>query len=82
MTNVKIREFTPQGLRITDGNGQEKILAADTYVAAWGRVPNQELAKALSAKQRPNVFEIGDCKQPRRMMEAIHEANAVARMIN
>jgi hypothetical protein len=36
----------------------------------------------MREKQRPNVFDIGDCQQPRRIMEAIHEANAVARMIN
>lgn len=82
MTNVKIHEFTPKGLKITDGTGKETILAADTFLSALGRVPNNQLAKALREKQCPNVFDIGDCQQPRRIMEAMHEANAVARMIN
>jgi 2,4-dienoyl-CoA reductase-like NADH-dependent reductase (Old Yellow Enzyme family)/thioredoxin reductase len=82
MKEVKIHEFTPQGLRITDGLGKEQVLQADTFLMAWGRTANRELSNALTKKQRPNVFEIGDCRQPRRIMEAIHEANAVARMIN
>jgi pyruvate/2-oxoglutarate dehydrogenase complex dihydrolipoamide dehydrogenase (E3) component len=82
MTNVKIHEFTPNGLKITDGSGKQTILAADAFLSAFGRVSNNDLAKALREKQRPNVFDIGDCRQPRRIMEAIHEANAVARMIN
>jgi 2,4-dienoyl-CoA reductase-like NADH-dependent reductase (Old Yellow Enzyme family)/thioredoxin reductase len=82
MTNVKIHEFTPKGLNITDGTGKQTILAADTFLSALGRVSNNELSKALRGKQRPNVFDIGDCQQPRRIMEAMHEANGVARMIN
>jgi thioredoxin reductase len=82
MTNVKIHEFTPKGLKITDRTGKQTVLAADTFLSALGRVSNNDLAKALREKQRSNVFDIGDCQQPRRILEAIHEANAAARMIN
>ncbi|KPJ52765.1 MAG: hypothetical protein AMJ37_02320 [Dehalococcoidia bacterium DG_18] len=82
MTDLKIMEFTRDGLHIKDSSGQEQTLRADTFLVALGRIPNRELANDPSQKQRPSVFEIGDCNQPRRIMEAIHEANAVARAIN
>jgi 2-enoate reductase len=82
LTNVKTKEFTDKGLLLLDGEGDEQILRADTFLVAMGRVPERAIAEALIKKQRPNVFEIGDCRQPRRIFEAIHEANAAARAIN
>lgn len=82
MTNVKVKGFSDGQLQITDGDGQDHALAADTYLLALGRTPNRELVDAFIKKQRANVYEIGDIKGPRRIMEAIHEANAVARQIN
>jgi 2-enoate reductase len=82
LTRVKMKAFTDGGLTIEDGEGRERILQADTFLVAMGRIPNRELAQALIQKQRPNIYEIGDCRQPRRIYEAIHEANAAARAIH
>jgi len=82
LTRVKMKTFTDGGLTIEDGEGCERILQADTFLVAMGRIPNRELAQALIQKQRPNIYEIGDCRQPRRIYEAIHEANAAARAIH
>ncbi|MBI4773771.1 MAG: FAD-dependent oxidoreductase [Deltaproteobacteria bacterium] len=82
MTNVKVKEFSNGKLLITDGEGRDQALEADTFLMALGRTSNRALADTLASKQTPNVFQIGDVKQPRRIMEAIHEANAVARSIN
>jgi 2,4-dienoyl-CoA reductase-like NADH-dependent reductase (Old Yellow Enzyme family)/thioredoxin reductase len=82
MTKVKIKSFSDGKLNITDGDGKDQSLAADTFLVALGRTPNRALADAFIRNQRPNVYEIGDVKAPRRIMEAIHEANAVARQIN
>jgi thioredoxin reductase len=82
MTKVKVQAFSDGKLNIIDGDGNEHSLTADTFLMALGRTPNRTLADAFVQSQRPNVFEIGDVKAPRRIMEAIHEANAVARQIN
>lgn len=82
VTRVKIIEFTKDGLRIEDGADRQYLMKADTYLGAIGRTPNRELVHSLMEENNPNVFEIGDCKRPRRIMDAIHEANAVARMIH
>jgi pyruvate/2-oxoglutarate dehydrogenase complex dihydrolipoamide dehydrogenase (E3) component len=80
--NVKMKGFTDGGLMIEEGEGRERILQADTFLVAMGRVSERAIAEEFIRKQRPNVFEIGDCRQPRRIFEAIHEANAAARAIN
>jgi len=82
LTNVKMKAFTDGGLTIEDGEGRERILQADTLLVTMGRVSERAIAEEFIRKQRPNVFEIGDCRQPRRIFEAIHEANAAARAIN
>jgi len=82
LTHVKMKAFTDGGLTIEDAEGRERILQADTFLVAIGRVPERTIAEEFIRRQRPNVFEIGDCRQPRRIFEAIHEANAAARMIN
>jgi 2,4-dienoyl-CoA reductase-like NADH-dependent reductase (Old Yellow Enzyme family)/thioredoxin reductase len=82
ITNVKIKKFSDGQLQFTDGDGQDRTLVADTYLIALGRTSNREIADVFIQKQRPNVYQIGDCQSPRRIMEAMHEANAVARKIN
>lgn len=82
MTNVKVKDFSDGKLNITDGEGNDQTLAADTFLLALGRTSNRELAEAFIKKQQADIYEIGDVKSPRRIMEAIHEANAVARQIN
>lgn len=82
LTGIKIQKFTSEGLLLTNKGGEERKLGAETFLVGLGRKSNRELCGALLLKQRSNIFEIGDCKQPRRIMEAMHEANSVARMIN
>ena len=59
------------GLVITDSEGKEKLIEADTIVLAAGTLPNRELYEALKGK-----FEVklaGDSSEPRSIREAIHE---------
>ncbi len=54
-----------------------KNIPADTIVIAAGAKPNNELAQALEGKV-PELYSIGDCVEPRRILEAIHEGWKVA----
>jgi 2,4-dienoyl-CoA reductase-like NADH-dependent reductase (Old Yellow Enzyme family)/thioredoxin reductase len=54
-----------------------KNIAADTIVLAAGSTPHTDLAEALKGKG-PKVHSIGDCVEPRRILEAMREGWKVA----
>ena len=54
-----------------------KNIVADTIVLAAGSTPNTDLADSLKGKD-PEVHSIGDCVDPRRILEAIREGWKVA----
>lgn len=76
ITNEKVTEITERGVVLDSG----ETLEADTVVIAVGSEPNNELVEKLKGRV-PQVYAIGDCVNPRKAMEAVHEANAVARKI-
>ena len=49
-----------------------KNFPADTIVIAAGSTPNNDLAQALEGKV-PALHSVGDCVEPRRILEAIRE---------
>lgn len=52
--------------------GKKGLVKMDSLVLALGRTPNLELRNGL--KDRPfQVYEIGDCAEPRKLPDAIHE---------
>ena len=57
----------------------ESTLPADTVVLAAGSQANNDLEKALAGKAE--IHAIGDCVQPRNIMEAILEGTEVAHAI-
>ncbi len=79
---VKVRVLT-QAKAILEGgievefDGQKDFIAADTVVLAAGVKENNELAESL---KRLNVefYKIGDCQNPRKALDAIHEGFKVA----
>jgi len=58
-------------------NGQRLTLPADSVVLAAGSKPNKNLAEAIR-KKIPEIYEIGDCVEPRKALQAIHEGWDVA----
>lgn len=54
--------------------GEEKEFTGDTVVVAVGSKPHDELERALATRSRlEEVMKIGDCSEPRKAMEAMHE---------
>ena len=49
-----------------------KNIAADTIVIAAGSTANNDLSQALEGKVR-ELHSVGDCVEPRRILEAIRE---------
>lgn len=80
VTEVKFREIGEKGVKYADKEGKEHIAEADTVIIATGRHPNRELVDALQGKV-PELYEIGDCRQPDKIATAIHDAAHFARAI-
>lgn len=79
-TSVKYERISQRGLTITTKEGERKSLEADTIVLAAGAEPNTELFQALKGKVK-ELYLVGDCVQPRRIVDAVYEGSRIARMI-
>ena len=73
-------EITKNGLTIVTGEGKRQTIEADTIVTALPLKPDSELFKALEGKA-PEIYNIGDCREPRLIIHAIAEGNRIARAI-
>ncbi len=76
MPAVKYKEITNKGLVVTTKGGQRQTIKADTIVLAAGAVPNNQLAEELNGKVT-ELYVIGDCLEPRRILEAISDGTRV-----
>ena len=80
LTGVKYEEVTDRGLVITDKEGRRRTLEADSIVLAAGAVSNTALFKAVEGKV-PEIHVAGDCLQPRRILDAIHDGARLGREV-
>jgi 2,4-dienoyl-CoA reductase-like NADH-dependent reductase (Old Yellow Enzyme family)/NADPH-dependent 2,4-dienoyl-CoA reductase/sulfur reductase-like enzyme len=80
LTNTFIDSITQHGLLVRDRNYHNFELKADTVVMALGYTTNARLRDQLSGIA-PETHVIGDAMRPRRIINAIHEANICARAI-
>ncbi|GAB6893929.1 hypothetical protein JCM18909A_17670 [Cutibacterium acnes subsp. elongatum] len=79
MANAKALHTTPKGL-MTEVNGHEQEIPADSVVTAIGYLPEQDLRGAVEATGLPfNI--IGDARKPANIMYAIWDAYEVAAKI-
>lgn len=78
-TSAKVEEITAKGVRAIR-NGSPVTFEADTVVAAVGMKPVTGLAESLKDKA-PEVYAIGDCVKPQKIVDAIAEGNRIGREI-
>jgi 2,4-dienoyl-CoA reductase (NADPH2) len=79
MAKVKYDKITDKGLTITQKE-KKQTLEADTIVTALPLKPNTELLKSLKDGV-PEVYAIGDCKEPHLIIDAIVDGSHIARTI-
>ncbi|TAK72241.1 MAG: FAD-dependent oxidoreductase [Betaproteobacteria bacterium] len=78
-TNAKIQKISGNGI-VVSINGTEKKIAADSVVLALGLKSRSKLRDSLT--QTPfEVFAIGDCVKPRKIMDAVWEGFHTSRLI-
>jgi len=80
LTEGKVLEITDKGIIIADKHNKRSTLPADTVVLAVGMDSNDGFSGTLADKI-PEVYSIGDCVEPRKIMEAIWEGFRIARLI-
>lgn len=68
----KYEEITDKGLVLIDSNGKKQTIEADTIIIAAGSIGNAGLCEELKGKA-PEMYSVGDCKEPRDIMEALTE---------
>lgn len=72
ITKAKYKEITEKGLTIIHADGKEQTIEADTIIPASFYKPNTEFPKALAGKA-PEIHSIGDCSEPRIIVDAIDD---------
>jgi len=72
LLEVRYDDVSSEGVIITTRDGEERTIAADTVVLAAGSVPDAALYDAIKGKVA-EVYQIGDCAEPRTIRDAISE---------
>ena len=75
-TSTKVESISEKAVFATT-NGERLTLPADSVVVALGSKSNRSLAEPLREKI-PEIYEIGDCVEPRKALQAIHEGENAA----
>jgi 2,4-dienoyl-CoA reductase-like NADH-dependent reductase (Old Yellow Enzyme family)/thioredoxin reductase len=77
-TKTEVAEITPEGVRVK-GKEASAFFKGDTVVLAVGFEPNTRLAEQLiTSNNVPVIHLIGDCVEPRKIVNATEEAFRVA----
>jgi len=77
MTNMTVEEVTDGHVKVIDKGLEPQIIACDTVALAVGMCPNRELYESLKS-DLAETYLIGDCKEPRKIMNAIWDGFHIA----
>ncbi len=80
ITGVKSMEIIDKGLVITTKEGKQQTIKADSMIPAMPLAPNTSLLKSLEGKA-PEIYAIGDCGEPRMIVDAIADGWRIANKI-
>jgi len=74
---VKLEEITDAGVSLIDKSWNRFEMPADTVVLSMGFAPRADIIDSLR-NIVPDVYFIGDCRKPKDLYQAIHDAFDVA----
>ena len=80
LTNTSVSEITADGVVAVDVHKKSRLLNADNVLIAVGLRSEDDLSHKLD-DGGPEVFVIGDCAAPRKVINAIWEGYRKARLI-
>ena len=73
-------EVTSEGLIFVDRDANQQLIKADHIVPTRPLRSNPELFNILKDKA-PEVYSIGDCREPRKIVNAIADAFDITRQL-
>jgi len=80
LTNWKLEKIENGYVLLVDRDWNKQEIAANSVVLAMGLESNQELLKPLR-ESFPDIYVIGDCVEPRKVYQAVHEGAFAGRAI-
>ena len=80
INGAKSLEITNEGVVVTTKQGKKETLLADSVIPTSPLKPNTGLLKLLEGKA-PEVYAIGDCQEPRMIVDAIAAGWKIANAI-
>jgi len=80
LSEVKYEEITDKGLVITGKEGKKQTIEADNILPALPLSVNAELFEAIAGKV-PEIYQIGDCRDPQRIIHAIHDGSRIGCLV-
>ena len=80
IAGVTCMEVTDKGLTITDKEGGKQSIEADSIIPALPLKPDTALYQSLYGKI-PEVYAIGDCREPQLIVDAIADGSRIGRAI-
>ena len=80
LLNWRLERIEEGRVLLSDRNRNRKEVETDSVILALGLKPNQDLLEPLR-KSFPEVQVIGDCLEPRKIYQAIHEGAFAGRII-
>jgi len=80
INGVKSLEITEEGVIFTTKGGEKQTLQADSVIPTSPLKPNTGLLQSLEGKA-PEIYAIGDCQEPRMIVDAIAAGWKIANAI-
>jgi 2,4-dienoyl-CoA reductase-like NADH-dependent reductase (Old Yellow Enzyme family)/thioredoxin reductase len=80
VTDMQVDKISDKELVAIDKRWRRHSFEADTVVLALGYTPVRDLADALKGKV-PELYIIGDAREPRNMMNAVHDGAYFGQLI-
>jgi 2-enoate reductase len=80
LTNWKVEKIENGYVLLVSRDWEKLEVATNSVILALGLTSNQELLKPLRESFR-EVYAVGDCVEPRKIYQAIHEGAFAGRMI-
>ncbi len=80
LTSTQVTEIGEKSVTLKSSDGSEQFLKADWVVVSVGLKPLNQMAHQL-AGECPDVRIVGDCREPRRIRDAVVEGDLAGRLV-
>lgn len=80
ITNSSVQEIMDNGVMVVDSQSKKSMIKCDTVALALGLIPNKALFNSLK-EDTERLYEIGDCKEPRKILHAVWDGYHIGRGI-